>query len=122
MPKKKGAGPTENGLVSKPLPKHKSSQVTSNAHLHENERQITRNIGCCKRMVQVDIMPQLKLAPPTVYHEKVKKGVAMLQGESSNGRAKIEKTKTGKQSKNLKTKGSTGRFSLKSNIFDILLF
>ncbi|XP_071726434.1 uncharacterized protein [Rutidosis leptorrhynchoides] len=124
MPKKKDSVPTENGLVSKPLPKHKSSQVTSTAHLHENERQISRyeilmNLDKDKRMVQVDIMPQLKLAPPTVYHEKVKKGVAMLQGESSNGggRAKIEKTKTGKQSKNLKTKGSTGRFSLKSNIF-----
>jgi len=67
-------------------------------------------------MVQVDNMPHLRLAPPAVYHEKVKKGVAMpmLRGESSSsssGPAKIEKTKT-----------KAVRFPLKSNIFGNILY
>ncbi|KAI3757517.1 hypothetical protein L6452_05057 [Arctium lappa] len=128
MPKKKGARSrnnsvrAENRLVGNPLSKHKLSQGTGAVHLlHENDaldRQISRyeiltNLHKDKRMVQVDNMPHLRLAPPAVYHEKVKQGVAMpmLRGESSSGPAKIEKTKI----KDLKTKAV--RFPLKSNIF-----
>lgn len=69
-----------------------------------------------KRIVQVDNMPQLRLAPPALYQEKVK-GVAMLRGETSNDTNKINKSRTGKQVKDPKTKGSAVRFPLKSNIF-----
>ncbi|GKE16976.1 hypothetical protein Tco_1424553, partial [Tanacetum coccineum] len=73
MTKKKGARSkgkstsVENGLVSKSLQKHKLPQGTGAIHVHENDaldRQLSR----------------LRLAPPAVYHEKVKKGVAMLRG------------------------------------------
>lgn len=76
--------------------------------------EILSNLDKEKRIVQVDNMPQLRLAPPAVYHEKVKKGVAMLRGESSNNGGpanKIQKTK------DVKRKGSSVRFPLKSNIF-----
>lgn len=141
-PKKKGATPrgnsvpAENGLVNKVLPKHKLSQGAGAVHLlHENDtidRQISRyeilsNLDKDNRMVQVDNMPSLRLAPPAVYHEKVKKGVAMLRGDSSNITSRvgvsgpaanmIEKNKSGKQIRDLKTKGSAVRFPLKSNIF-----
>lgn len=118
MSKKKGIRATtnhEDGLVSTPFSKNKSTQGTAGVHSHETDpldRQISRyeilsNLDKEKRvMVQVDNMPQLRLAPPAVYHEKVKN---MLRGESS------DKTK---QSKDLKkTKGSGVRFPLKSNIF-----
>ncbi|PWA87262.1 Clathrin, heavy chain/VPS, 7-fold repeat-containing protein [Artemisia annua] len=134
MTKKKGvrskgnSTPAENGLVSKSLQKHKLPLGTGAIHVHENDaldRQLSRyeiliNLDKNKRIVQVNNMPQLRLAPPAVYHEKVKKGVAILRGESSSntsGVAKIEKTKTGNKVKDLKTKGSGVRFPLKSNIF-----
>ncbi|KAJ0479069.1 putative transcription factor WD40-like family [Helianthus annuus] len=134
MPKKKGVRSrgnllsAESGLVSKALPKHKS-QATGAVHLLPQEkdgldRQISRyeilsNLDKDKkRIVQVDNMPQLRLAPPAVYQEKVKKGVAMLRGESSGvGGGLANKMKTGKQIKDLKTKGPAVRFPLKSNIF-----
>nr|XP_043626179.1 vacuolar protein sorting-associated protein 8 homolog [Erigeron canadensis] len=125
MPKKKGSVPDKNGLVSKPLPKHRLTQGTGAVHVHENDRQLSRyeiltNLDKDKRMIQVDNMPQLRLAPPAVYHEKVKKGVAMSRGDggsNTSGIAKIEKTKMGKAIKDRKKKGSAARFSLKSNIF-----
>ncbi|KAL8251051.1 hypothetical protein R6Q59_034744 [Mikania micrantha] len=117
----------ENGLVR---PKHKLSQRTTCAvHLLPQEkdaldRQISRyeilsNLDQDKKkMFQVDNLPQLRLAPPAVYQEKVNKGVAaaaaMLRGGSSNNTNKIDKIKTGKQPKD---KGSAVRFPLKSNIF-----
>ncbi|CAH1429293.1 unnamed protein product [Lactuca virosa] len=133
MPKNKGIrSSTEVGLVSRPLSKNKSSQgiggVHLHLHLHETDpldRQISRyeilsNLHKQKEkrtMVQVDNIPQLRLAPPAVYHEKVKKGVGMLRvGESSDGIGIGSQKNT--QIKDLKkTKGSGVRFPLKSNIF-----
>ncbi|KAL8227488.1 hypothetical protein R6Q57_015072 [Mikania cordata] len=132
MPKKNGtrsrgnSALAENGLVR---PKHKLSQGTTCAvHLLPQEkdaldRQISRyeilsNLDQDKKkMFQVDNLPQLRLAPPAVYQEKVNKGVAaaaMLRGGSSNNTNNIDKIKTGKQPKD---KGSAVRFPLKSNIF-----
>ena len=67
-----------------------------------------------KVMVQVDNMPQLRLAPPAVYHEKVKN--MLTQGESSNSNSN-----SSHKSKK-KTKGSAVGvgFPLKSNIFGTL--
>lgn len=61
-------------------------------------------------------MPQLRLAPPAVYHERVKKGTDIFTGESSNGLAKIEKPGKIRQLRELRVKGSS-RFPLKSSIF-----
>lgn len=62
-------------------------------------------------------MPQLRLAPPAIYHEKVKKGLDLSTGESSTGLAKIEKPSKSRQLRELKVKGSSLRFPLKSSIF-----
>ncbi|PON75529.1 Guanine nucleotide-binding protein, beta subunit [Parasponia andersonii] len=71
-----------------------------------------------QRFVQVENMPQLRLAPPAVYHEKVKKGTDLLTGESSTDVVRTEKhTSRSKQLKDLKVKGSSLRFPLKSNMF-----
>lgn len=70
-----------------------------------------------QRLVQIENMPQLRLAPPAVYHEKVKKGSDVLTGESSSALATIEKQSRNKQLRELKVKGSSLRFPLKSNIF-----
>lgn len=71
-----------------------------------------------QRFVQVENIPQLRLAPPAVYHEKVKKGTDLLRGESSSDVATTEKhSSRSKQLKELKVKGSSLRFPLKSNIF-----
>ena len=61
-------------------------------------------------------MPQLRLAPPAVYHEKVKKGNDLMTEESSRGSASAEKSRS-KQLGDVKVKGSSVRFPLRSNIF-----
>ncbi|KAI3974389.1 hypothetical protein MKX01_031058 [Papaver californicum] len=55
---------------------------------------------------QIENVPQLRLAPPMVYHEKVKKGMAASLGESS-APAKAEKTNKNRKSRDLKMKGSS---------------
>lgn len=71
-----------------------------------------------RHLVQIEHLPQLRLAPPAVYHEKVRKRTDVLTGESSSGLATIEKQSRSKQLKELKVKGSSSlRLPLKSNIF-----
>lgn len=134
MPKKKShkskgkLALAENGLVSNPHSKGKLSQGIAALHPLEKDaldgsRQISRfeilnSLQKEKRMIQVENMPQLRLAPPAVYHEKVKKGVDMLRGESSRGTSKVEKTNKSRQIRDVKVKGSSSiRFPLKTNIF-----
>lgn len=76
-----------------------------------------------QRFVQVENVPQLRLAPPAVYHEKVKKGTDLLTGESSSDLGRTEKQSSrSKQLRDLKVKGSSLRFPLKSNIFGEFFF
>ncbi|KAJ9188216.1 hypothetical protein P3X46_003597 [Hevea brasiliensis] len=72
----------EKGSVKKVSSRSKRAQGTSFLHLHEdsldNSQQISRfeiltNLQKDERLVQIENIPQLKLAPPAVYHEKVKK-------------------------------------------------
>ena len=84
----------------------------------------------------VDNTPQLRLAPPALYHEKVKnnffgeasssgkvkKGNDLLRGESVGNSAKLRKTSKSKQLRDLKLKGSSIRFPLKANIFGNLWY
>lgn len=81
--------------------------------------EILTNLQKDQRMSQIENIPQLRLAPPAVYHEKVKKGIGMVTGESSSISAppKIEKTSKSRQLRDLKVKGSAIRFPLRSNIF-----
>ncbi|KAJ9681025.1 hypothetical protein PVL29_020099 [Vitis rotundifolia] len=121
----------ENGLVSKvPSRKPQQAQGTIVLHPHENDvlenpyglQQIPRfeiltNLQKDKRAIQIENLPQLRLAPPAVYHEKVAKGIDFLTGESSSAIVKIEKPSKTRQLRELKVKGSSIRFPLKSSIF-----
>ncbi|XP_022757621.1 vacuolar protein sorting-associated protein 8 homolog isoform X2 [Durio zibethinus] len=120
---------TENGLVSS-LPSRPLPAQGSTLYPHENDaldnsyglQQISRfeilsNLQKDQRLGQIENLPQLRLAPPAIYHEKVKKGSELLAGESSSNVGAIEKPSKSRQLKELKLKGSSLRFPLKSSIF-----
>ncbi|KAJ0054037.1 hypothetical protein Pint_00669 [Pistacia integerrima] len=119
----------ENGLVSKFSSRTQPASGTT-LHLHESDIfensygiqllsrfDILNNLQKDQRLAQIENMPQLRLAPPAIYHEKVKKGTDLLTGESSSALAKIEKPSKSRQIRDLKLKGSSLRFPLKSSIF-----
>ncbi|KAI5662969.1 hypothetical protein M9H77_22292 [Catharanthus roseus] len=70
-----------------------------------------------QRSIQIDNMPQLRLAPPAVYHDKVKKGTDLMTGESSSSSSKAEKSSRSRLLQDVKGKGSSIRFPLRPNIF-----
>lgn len=78
---------------------------------------ILTNLQKDQRLIKIENMPQLRLAPPAVYHEKVKKGIDLLTGESSSALARVEKPCKSRQLREIKVKGSSIRLPLKSNIF-----
>ncbi|KAF7138427.1 hypothetical protein RHSIM_Rhsim07G0000300 [Rhododendron simsii] len=136
MPKKKGQRSrnktllTDNGLVSKSRSRPQQSHGTTSLYPHESDsfenpygyQQISRfdiltNLQKDQRLIKIENMPQLRLAPPAVYHEKVKKGVDLLTGESSSALARVEKPSKSRQLRDIKVKGSSIRLPLKSNIF-----
>ncbi|XP_010251529.1 PREDICTED: vacuolar protein sorting-associated protein 8 homolog isoform X2 [Nelumbo nucifera] len=80
--------------------------------------EILNNLQKGKKSVQLENLPQLRLVPPAIYHEKVKKGMDIFAGESSSTPPKGEKPSKSKQFRELKMKGSTLRFPLRSNIFE----
>lgn len=119
----------ENGLVNKVSARSRRAHGTSILHPHEDLlensyglQQVSRfeilsSLQKDTKLVQIESMPQLRLAPPAVYHEKVKKGPGLLTGESSSALAEVEKPGKSRQLRELKLKGSSLRFPLKSSIF-----
>ncbi|XAR49264.1 hypothetical protein NMG60_11032393 [Bertholletia excelsa] len=120
----------ENGLVSKLRSRSLQAHGIISSHPHESDafensygyQQISRfeilaNLQKEQRLIQIENMPQLRLAPPAVYHEKVKKGADLLLGEGSSGLMKVEKPIKTRQSTEPKVKGSSMKLSLKSNVF-----
>lgn len=80
--------------------------------------EILTNLQKDQRLSQIENLPQLRLAPPAIYHEKVKKQSEVLAGESSSHVGAIEKPNKSRQLRELKLKGSSSlRFPLKSSIF-----
>ncbi|KAF6159617.1 hypothetical protein GIB67_034579 [Kingdonia uniflora] len=83
--------------------------------------EILSNLQSSQRSFQIENLPQLRLAPPAVYHEKVKKRTYVSPGQSSSSSnssiLKSDKTTKNKQLLELKRKGSSIRFPLKSSIF-----
>lgn len=69
-----------------------------------------------------DTIPQLRLAPPAIYHEKIQQRPGSLIGEPSDSSLKNEKPNKRWQLKELKSRGSLNMFPLKSNIFGKSLF
>lgn len=100
--------------------------------------EILTNLQKEHRLNHVENPPQLRLAPPAVYHEKVKKGIDLFSGESSGGKVqkgidpsrgesssgftKIRKTSKIKQLREWKVKGSSIQLPLKSHIFGKLRY
>ncbi|XP_010054136.2 vacuolar protein sorting-associated protein 8 homolog [Eucalyptus grandis] len=122
----------ENGLVSKLSSRHQQLQGANLLVSHEriNDgldntyglQQISRfdilnSLQKGQESIQIESLPQLRLAPPAVYHEKVKKATDFLTGESSSDLTKAEKESRKRQLRDLKAKGSSIRFPLKTNIF-----
>ncbi|KAJ8763875.1 hypothetical protein K2173_003657 [Erythroxylum novogranatense] len=82
---------------------------------HISRFEMLSNLQREQRFMQMEIMPQLKLAPPAVYQERAQKGPIISAGESSGLPLSQKPTK---QLSELKVKGSSSlRFPLKSNIF-----
>ncbi|ANM67431.1 transducin family protein / WD-40 repeat family protein [Arabidopsis thaliana] len=102
------------GLISTVSSNAGSSQRAS-PYSHENEmsdhshnQQLSRfeiltNLQKDQRLVQIESLPRLRLAPPAVYHEKVSRLSGFTPGESSGKDTKPVKTGQGKKPK---TKGS----------------
>ncbi|KAK4743512.1 hypothetical protein SAY87_001513 [Trapa incisa] len=123
----------ENGLVRKSSPRHSKSEGTTNAvSVHENHDSMDSSYGTQQisrydllttlqkdhGLNQIENLPPLRLAPPAVYHEKVKKGNGFLAGESSSSATKPDRlTGSTMQLKDLRAKGSSIRFPLKPSIF-----
>ncbi|KAK7275442.1 hypothetical protein RIF29_16559 [Crotalaria pallida] len=119
----------ENGLITK-FSSRRQYPHGSTIHPHENDlsenmyghQQMSRfemlnSLQKNQRFMQIENLPQLRLAPPAVYHEKVNKVPSFLAGESSNSSAVVEKQSRNKQNRELRVKGSSIRFPLKSSIF-----
>ncbi|MCD9644546.1 hypothetical protein HAX54_032806 [Datura stramonium] len=119
----------ENGLVKSISKSHQTNGMTG-LYPHENDgfdnsyglQSISRfdlllNLQKSHQSMQIENIPQLRLAPPAVYHEKVKKRNVPSGGESSNGLEKTEKPSKSKHLRDVKLKGSSLRFPLKTNLF-----
>ncbi|KAK1273312.1 hypothetical protein QJS04_geneDACA010854 [Acorus gramineus] len=120
----------ENGLVKDSLSRPHSVHgvTTMQYHLHDSDAaeksyglhqmsrfEILSNLQKSQQ-IQVETLPQLRLSPPAVYHEKVKKGPNLLTGDGSTAPSKSEKPSK-KRLLREKLKGSSIPFSLKSNMF-----
>jgi hypothetical protein len=141
MPKKNGSRSKtksdNNGLVvsTKSYSKSAPGNVVVH-HPHETDAfenpysshpisrfEILRNLKKEERMGQIENIPELRLAPPAVYHEKVKKGVGGLlsrgaqTSSSSSNSVPLKTVKNNRQLRDSKAKGSAIRFPLRSNIF-----
>lgn len=82
--------------------------------------EILTNLQKNQRVIEIENVPQLRLAPPAVYHDKVTKGYHLLVGESSSG---IEKQNKSKQLREVKVKRrSSLRFPLKASLFGEFYF
>ncbi|GAB4861531.1 hypothetical protein Ancab_036722 [Ancistrocladus abbreviatus] len=120
----------EQGLVSRSPLRPQQVQGFSIQHHHdidasENSRglhqiprfEILTNLQKNQQSLQIENMPQLRLAPPAVYHEKVIKSTYLSAGESSTSLVDGEMTNRNKLIKEMKGKGPSIRFALKSKIF-----
>lgn len=83
--------------------------------------ELLNNLQKDHRSVQIENVPQLRLAPPAVYHEKVKKGTNAITKESISSPSKLEKSTRSKQLRDVKMKVSSVRLPLRSNLFGTFL-
>ncbi|KAK6114959.1 hypothetical protein DH2020_007228 [Rehmannia glutinosa] len=78
----------ENGRLVSRSPQ----QARGTPALHPHDHEVSDNAYSLQfasstfKVHNLENMPQLRLAPPALYHEKVKKGIDILSGESSSSR------------------------------------
>ncbi|KAF1890216.1 hypothetical protein Lal_00025549 [Lupinus albus] len=118
LPSRNKSVVAENGLINKFSSTHQYPHG-STVHPHESDlsenmyghhQQISRfemlnSLQKNQRFIQIENLPQLRLAPPAVYHEKVNKVPGFLAGEHSNSFAVVEKQSRNKQNRELRVKG-----------------
>ncbi|XP_042405548.1 vacuolar protein sorting-associated protein 8 homolog isoform X1 [Zingiber officinale] len=121
----------ENGLVKGSTSSSQPSEsIFSVQHVHESEvmekpfglQQISRfeilnNLQKNGKFLRTEALPQLKLSPPAIYHEKIQQRSISVVGEPSDSAQKIDKPSKLWQLKDLKSRGSLNMFPLRSNIF-----
>lgn len=121
---------SENGLVNnfRSASQHNWGN-SSSQHLHETDlidkshslQQMSRfdilNNLQKNKSLHIDTLPQLRLAPPAIYHEKVQKGPVTLTREMQGITLKKEKPNKRWPVMEWKSKSSQTRFPLKSSIF-----
>lgn len=83
--------------------------------------ELLSNLQKDHRAVQIENVPQLRLAPPAVYHEKVKKGTDAITKESISSPSEPEKSSRSRHLRDVKMKVSSVRLPLRSNIFGTFL-
>ncbi|KAK4415847.1 Vacuolar protein sorting-associated protein 8 [Sesamum alatum] len=115
----------ENGLVSRSSSRTQQARGSPALHPHDHESadnsyslhppsrfELLHNLEKDQKLIQIENVAQLRLAPPALYHEKVKKGIVILAGESTST-STTEKARR-RRLGDVKVKGS---LPLKSNIF-----
>ncbi|GAB2291147.1 hypothetical protein Dimus_025404 [Dionaea muscipula] len=133
MPKRKiqssRSKTVELGLVPISSSRHPQAQGPAIQPPHEGDafeysrglNQISRfdmlsNLEKNQKLIQIETLPQLRLAPPPVYHEKIR-SAAQLSGERNRSLLDVEAVNRNKQARDLKGKGPAIRFPLRSKIF-----
>ncbi|KFK30664.1 hypothetical protein AALP_AA6G011700 [Arabis alpina] len=103
---------SNTGTSHRASPYSHENEMTDHSHSQQISRfEILTNLQKDQRLVQIESLPRLRLAPPTVYHEKVSRVSGFTPGESSGKDSKPLKPS---QSKKIKAKGSIfrSRFAL----------
>ncbi|KAL8062990.1 hypothetical protein ABFX02_02G181400 [Erythranthe guttata] len=119
----------ENGLVSSSPSRMQLARGTPALHPHDHETvdnsygshnhlpsrfELLHNLEKDEKLIQIENTTQLRLAPPALYHDKVKKRIDI---SASSSRVSTTEKPRNRQLRDVKVKGSSLRFPLKSNIF-----
>uniref|UniRef100_A0A1J3JRI7 Vacuolar protein sorting-associated protein 8-like protein n=1 Tax=Noccaea caerulescens TaxID=107243 RepID=A0A1J3JRI7_NOCCA len=101
---------SSTGTSQRASPYSHENETTDHSHSQQISRfEILSNLQKDQRLVQIESLPRLRLAPPAVYHEKVSRLSGFTPGESSGKDSKPVKPSQSGLSKKLKAKGSIFR-------------
>ncbi|KAL9255809.1 Vacuolar protein sorting-associated protein 8-like protein [Drosera capensis] len=112
----------ELGLLWKSTPRSQKAKGTTAQSPHETDAfdisrslsQISRfdllsNLEKNQKLIHIESLPSLRLAPPPVYNEKIKSTIHLSVGESRRGLWEDGIRDRNKQAKDVKGKGSSGK-------------
>ncbi|XP_020519433.1 uncharacterized protein LOC18428491 isoform X2 [Amborella trichopoda] len=105
------------GMILQPL--HESDVIEKPYGLqHMSRFEILGNLQNTLKSLKIDPLPQLRLSPPAIYHDKVKKNTGNSKGGSTSSSRKGEKSNKNQRAGELTIRGTSSfQFPLKSNIF-----